>query len=114
MSAYFKGLCSAYTADATRLSAIRLLVPGRAQDHVILPERITKEPLGPVVRAADETWLILVRWVLLSLIAAEEYGVTRGNGKDRMRDPLIARALEPRTDVTWLSESNRARSSARS
>lgn len=99
-SAYFKGLCSAYTGDAAHLSAIRLLVSGRAQDHVILPERIAKEPLGPVVRATDEMWLMLVRWVLFSLIAAEEYGVTQGNVKERMRDPAIARALEPGTDVS--------------
>jgi general L-amino acid transport system substrate-binding protein len=100
VSAYIKGLCSAYTADAAHLSAVRLLLPGRAQDHVILPERIAKEPLGPVVRATDETWLVLVRWVLLSLIAAEESGVTQGNGKERMRDPLIAGPLEPGTDVS--------------
>ncbi|SAL01525.1 extracellular solute-binding protein [Caballeronia arationis] len=99
-NAYFNGRCSAYTADAAHLSAIRLLVPGRAEDHVILPERIAKEPLGPVVRATDDAWLTLVHWVLLSLIAAEEYGVTQGNVKERMRDPAIAKALEPGTDVS--------------
>lgn len=99
-NAYFKGLCRAYTADAAHLSAVRLLVPGRAADHVILPERIAKEPLGPVVRATDDAWLTLVRWVLLSLIAAEEYGVTQGNAKERMRDPSIAKALEPGADVS--------------
>jgi general L-amino acid transport system substrate-binding protein len=67
---------------------------------VILPERIAKEPLGPVVRATDDAWLTLVHWVLLSLIAAEEYGVTQGNVKERMRDPAIAKALEPGTDVS--------------
>jgi general L-amino acid transport system substrate-binding protein len=96
--AYFKGRCRAYTADASHLSAVRLHAPGGANQYVILPERIAKEPLGPVVRADDETWLTLVRWVLFSLIAAEEYGVTQSNAGERLRDPLVARVLR---DVDW-------------
>jgi general L-amino acid transport system substrate-binding protein len=98
--AYFAGRCSAYTADATHLSAARLRAPAGVQDYVILPERIAKEPLGPVVRADDDTWLTLVRWVLFSLINAEENGITQDNVRERMSDPVVARMLDPGSDVT--------------
>jgi general L-amino acid transport system substrate-binding protein len=98
-AAFFAGRCSAYTADATHLAAVRQRAPGGAEGYVILPERIAKEPLGPVVRADDDTWLTLVRWVLFSLITAEEYGVTQANVRERMRDPAVARALDPGADV---------------
>jgi general L-amino acid transport system substrate-binding protein len=98
--AFFAGRCAAYTADASYLTALRLQAPGGAAAFEILPERISKEPLGPVVRGGDESWLTLVRWVLLTLIAAEEIGVTRENLQTRMRDPLIQQALVPDDTVT--------------
>lgn len=98
--AFFAGRCAAYTADASYLSALRLRAPGGAQAFTILPERISKEPLGPVIRGGDEVWLTLVRWVLLTLIAAEEIGVTRENLETRIRDPLVYRALVPDDTVT--------------
>ncbi|MGF6603336.1 general L-amino acid transport system substrate-binding protein [Paraburkholderia sp. GAS448] len=94
-NAFFAGRCNAYTADASHLAATRLLAPGGAQAYVLLPEQIAKEPLGPAVRDDDPEWLTLVRWVLFSLIAAEESGITREN----VRDPLVIRALAPGDDI---------------
>jgi general L-amino acid transport system substrate-binding protein len=98
--AFFAGRCAAYTADASYLSALRLRAPGGAQAFTILPERISKEPLGPVVGGGDQPWLTLVRWVLLTLISAEENGVTRENLEMRLRDPSVYRALVPDDTVT--------------
>ena len=74
--AFFAGRCVAYTGDAAQLAAARLRAPAPA-DFVILPERISKEPFAPVVRRGDEDWLTLVRWVLFTLLLAEEHGVTQ-------------------------------------
>jgi general L-amino acid transport system substrate-binding protein len=98
--AFFAGRCAAYTADASYLNALRLRAPGGPPAFTILPERISKEPLGPVVRGGDESWLTLVRWVLLTLVAAEEIGVTRENLSMRMRNPLVHQALVPDDTVT--------------
>lgn len=77
--AFFAGRCAAYTSDASQLAAARLAVPGGQQRFVILPDRITREPIGPVVRRGDDDWYTLVRWVLFTLIAAEENGLTAHN-----------------------------------
>lgn len=98
--AFFAGRCSAYTADASYLTAMRLRAPGGPASFVILPERVSKEPLGPVVLGGDAPWLILVRWVLFTLIAAEELGVTRESLQARMRDPVVLQALVPDDTVT--------------
>ncbi len=98
--AFFAGHCSAYTGDASALAAARLRAPGGAQSYTILPEQISKEPLGPVVRDDDAHWLTLVRWVFFSLIAAEEANVTRENVGERMRDPVVARAFDAGDDVS--------------
>ncbi|MBN9889649.1 amino acid ABC transporter substrate-binding protein [Salipiger abyssi] len=75
---YLAGACDVYTTDASGLAATRASfeAPG---DHVILPEIISKEPLGPLVRHGDNEWGDIVRWTLNALIAAEEYGVTSAN-----------------------------------
>ncbi|MEZ0306839.1 MAG: amino acid ABC transporter substrate-binding protein [Ramlibacter sp.] len=91
--AFFSGRCRAYTSDASQLAAVRASAPAGGADYTILEERISKEPLGPVVKGGDEEWATLVRWVLFSLVAAEENGVDRGNVAARMREPLIKRAL---------------------
>jgi general L-amino acid transport system substrate-binding protein len=77
--AFFAGQCRAYTSDASQLAAVRVRAPGGMHDFAILPERISKEPLGPVVQGGDAEWETLVRWVLYVLISAEEQGVTRAN-----------------------------------
>jgi len=91
--AFFAGRCGAFTSDASQLAAARLRAPGGAQAYVILPERISKEPLGPAVRNGDDDWLTLVRWVLFALVTAEETGVTRENIRERLRDPALQQSL---------------------
>ncbi|MCA2014143.1 amino acid ABC transporter substrate-binding protein [Pararhodobacter sp. CCB-MM2] len=75
---YLAGACDVYTTDASGLAATRASfeAPG---DHVILPEIISKEPLGPLVRQGDDQWADIARWTLNALIAAEELGVTSSN-----------------------------------
>ncbi len=75
---YLAGACDVYTTDASGLAATRATfeVPG---DHVLLPEIISKEPLGPLVRHGDNEWGDIVMWTLNALIAAEELGVTSAN-----------------------------------
>ena len=92
--ALFSGKCAAYTSDASQLAAARLGAPGGPQGWVILPERISKEPLAPAVLGGDEEWFLLVRWVLYAQIAAEEYGLTRANIEQTVRqtrDPGLRR-----------------------
>jgi general L-amino acid transport system substrate-binding protein len=75
---YLAGRCDVYTTDASGLAASRATFDNPA-DHIILPEIISKEPLGPAVREGDEVWGDVVRWSLNALILAEEYGVTSEN-----------------------------------
>ena len=86
-SAYLSGRCDAYTTDVSGLTSIRAGQGPRANDHVILPEVISREPLGPLVRKGDPRWLDIVRWTLNALVAAEENGVTAANAESRARDP---------------------------
>ena len=78
---YLAGACDAYTTDASGLAATRATFEAPA-DHVILPEIISKEPLGPLVRHGDNEWGDIVRWTLNALIAAEELGVSSANMSD--------------------------------
>lgn len=77
VDAFLAGRCHAYTSDASQLAAARLRLPGGPQSVEILPERISKEPLAPVVLNTDREWATLVRWVLYGLILAEEHGAGR-------------------------------------
>ncbi|WP_439154422.1 amino acid ABC transporter substrate-binding protein [Yoonia sp.] len=75
---YLAGACDVYTTDASGLAATRATFEAPA-DHVLLPEIISKEPLGPLVRHGDSEWGDIARWTLNALIAAEELGVTSAN-----------------------------------
>ncbi|WP_093120265.1 amino acid ABC transporter substrate-binding protein [Salinihabitans flavidus] len=75
---YLAGACDVYTTDASGLAATRASFEN-AGDHVILPEIISKEPLGPLVRHGDNEWGDVVRWTLNALIAAEEMGINSDN-----------------------------------
>jgi len=75
---YLAGACDVYTTDASGLAASRATFEDPTA-HVILPEIISKEPLGPLVRQGDEDWGDIVRWTLNALIAAEELGITSAN-----------------------------------
>ena len=76
--AYESGKCDTFTADVSQLYALRLNL-SKPDDHVILPDVISKEPLAPVVRQRDDDWMMIVKWTLYAMINAEELGVTSQN-----------------------------------
>jgi general L-amino acid transport system substrate-binding protein len=78
VKAYDAGRCDAYTTDASGLYAERLRL-ANPNDHVVLPEIISKEPLGPAVRHGDDQWFDIVKWVFFAMIIAEEEGLTQKN-----------------------------------
>ena len=94
-AAFFSGRCDVMTGDASGLAAQRLGRASNPDDYVVLPERISKEPLAPVVRHGDEEWNDIVRWVVYALIEAEEKGITQKNVDDMAKsdDPNIKRML---------------------
>jgi general L-amino acid transport system substrate-binding protein len=76
--AYDSGQCDVLTADVSRLYALRLKF-SKPDDHVILPDVISKEPLAPVVRHKDDDWLLIVKWTFYAMVNAEELGITSQN-----------------------------------
>jgi general L-amino acid transport system substrate-binding protein len=94
-AAYAREDCDAMSADISALAAARTTLSNPEQ-HAILPDVISKEPLGPAVKRGDETWTSIVRWTLNALILAEELGVTSENA-DRMAEdspnPVVRRLL---------------------
>ncbi len=78
VGAYVSGRCDAYTTDASGLASTRSAQQNPAE-HLILPDIISKEPLGPVVRQGDPRFADIVRWVHFLLVAAEEFGITQAN-----------------------------------
>nr|WP_298099237.1 amino acid ABC transporter substrate-binding protein [uncultured Shinella sp.] len=92
---YLAGACDAYTSDISVMSALRSTFEN-PKEHIILPDVISKEPVGPLVRQSDPEWGDLVRWTLNALIAAEEFGVTAANAEEMARnsnDPEVKRLL---------------------
>jgi general L-amino acid transport system substrate-binding protein len=91
---YLAGRCDIYTTDASGLSAQRSTFPN-PDDHIVLPEIISKEPLGPAVRHGDDHWADIVTWVLNATITAEEKGITSANVDSKMnsKDPEVLRLL---------------------
>jgi len=92
--AYDTGRCDAYTTDASGLYAERLKM-ANPDDNIVLPEIISKEPLGPSVRKDDIQWFEIVQWTHYALITAEELGVTQANVDEKLRsdNPAIRRLL---------------------
>jgi len=91
---YLAGRCDVYTTDVSGLAATRSIFTD-PENHVILPEIISKEPLGPAVRQGDDQWADIVRWIYNAIVTAEEKGVTSTN-VDQMKnanDPEIKRLL---------------------
>ncbi|MDX2288657.1 MAG: amino acid ABC transporter substrate-binding protein [Hyphomicrobiaceae bacterium] len=78
IAAYNAGRCDAFTTDVSQLYSIRLTL-GKADDHIVLPEIISKEPLGPAVRQGEAQWANVVRWVHFAMLNAEELGVSKAN-----------------------------------
>lgn len=99
--AYFSGRCVAYTTDASGLASVRNKEAKNPDEHVILPQLISKEPLGPMVRRGDDEWFAISKWVIHGLLEAEEYGVTQAN-VDQMKsstDPVVQRILGTTEDT---------------
>jgi general L-amino acid transport system substrate-binding protein len=94
IKAYDAGRCDAYTTDASGLYAERLRLT-QPNDHVVLPEIISKEPLGPSVRHGDDQWFDIVKWVHFAMLNAEEAGITQKNVDEMMKstNPDIKRLL---------------------
>jgi general L-amino acid transport system substrate-binding protein len=92
--AYDSGRCDAYTTDASGLYSERLKM-SNPDDHIVLPEIISKEPLGPSVRKDDVQWFQIVQWTHYALITAEELGVTQANVDEKLKsdNPAIRRLL---------------------
>jgi general L-amino acid transport system substrate-binding protein len=93
-SAYDLGRCDVYTSDKSGLAAQRLKMQ-KPDDHIILEETISKEPLGPAVRHGDDEWFDVVKWTLMALIEAEELNITQENidSFKNTNNPRIARFL---------------------
>jgi general L-amino acid transport system substrate-binding protein len=118
-AAYFSGRCQAYTTDASGLASVRNKEAKDPKEHLILPELISKEPLGPMVRRGDDEWFAIAKWVIHGLVEAEEYGVTQANvaamAKDS-KDPVIGRLTGSTEDIgkhlgldkEWLSRAIKA------
>lgn len=94
VKAYEDGRCDVYTTDSSALAAERSKF-ANPDDHIILPEIISKEPLGPVVRAGDTQWFNLARWTYFALLEAEELGVTSANVDEMLGsdNPAVKRLL---------------------
>lgn len=89
------GRCDAYTTDSSGLAAERLKF-SKPDDFMILPDLISREPLGPAVKRGDENWFALVRWVHYAMINAEEFGVTQANVDEQLKsstNPEVRRLL---------------------
>ena len=86
IKAYEAGRCDVFTSDVSQLYAMRLKL-ANTSDHVVLPEIISKEPLGPVVRHGDDQWFDIVKWVLFAMLNAEELNVTQKNLDEQLKSP---------------------------
>ena len=94
VAAYDAGRCDVYTTDRSGLAAQRLKLKN-PEDHMVLPDIISKEPLGPVVQQGDDQWFNIVKWVHFAMVNAEEMGVTSANADEmkNSKDPGIKRLL---------------------
>ncbi len=95
LSAFFAGRCDVFSTDASGLASIRTSRAPKPDDYVILPEIISKEPLGPLVRQGDDQWLNIVKWTHHAMVAAEEYGITSANVDEQLKsaNPNVQRIL---------------------
>jgi general L-amino acid transport system substrate-binding protein len=94
VQAYDAGRCDTYTTDKSGLAAQRTKMKN-PDEHIVLPETISKEPLGPAVRHGDQVWEDIVRWSLFAMIEAEEYGITSANADSMTtsENPAIKRLV---------------------
>ena len=94
LAAYKDGRCDVYTTDQSGLYSVRLKLPN-PEENVVLPEIISKEPLGPVVRQGDDAWFNVVKWTYFTLVNAEELGITSKNVEEMKssKNPEVQRLL---------------------
>lgn len=95
VNAFAAGRCDVFTTDASGLASIRISKLSNPDDYEVLPEIISKEPLGPFVRQGDDQWLNIVKWTLQALINAEELGLTSANVDEELKstNPNVQRLL---------------------
>jgi general L-amino acid transport system substrate-binding protein len=101
LNAYFAGRCDVFTTDHSGLIALRGSRAPKPAEHVILPEIISKEPLGPVVRHGDDRWFDVVKWSLFAMLEAEELGITSKNIEQHAKsaNPSIQRFVGASGDL---------------
>jgi general L-amino acid transport system substrate-binding protein len=99
LNAYFAGRCDVYTTDHSGLIALRATRATRPDDHLILPEVISKEPLGPAVRHGDDRWFDIVKWSLYAMIEAEELGLSSKNIDQQTANPAVQRFVGASGDL---------------
>ena len=101
LNAYFSGRCDAFTTDQSGLVALRASRAPKPDDHLILPELISKEPLGPAVRHGDDRWFDIVKWSLFAMIEAEELGLSSKNIDEQAKgqNPTIQRFVGASGDI---------------
>ncbi len=94
LTAYDTGRCDAFTSDASQLYSVRLKL-AKPDEHIVLPEIVSKEPLGPFVRHGDEQWYDIVKWIHFALLTAEEGNVNKANVDDSLKsaNPELKRLL---------------------
>ncbi len=90
IKALLSGRCDAASSDSSNLASVRGAGVPNPDDFVILPDRISKEPLGPMVRQSDDKWFDIVRWSMMAMLEAEENGVTAANA-----DKMLAESTNP-------------------
>jgi general L-amino acid transport system substrate-binding protein len=95
VNAFAAGRCDVFTTDASGLASIRVSKMTNPDDYLVLPEIISKEPLGPFVRQGDDRWLNIVKWSLHAMIGAEELGITSANVDEQLKsaNPNVQRLL---------------------
>ena len=100
-NAYFSGRCDVFTTDVSGLVSIRAARSQTPGDHIILPEVISKEPLGPAVRHGDDKWFDVVKWAMFAMLEAEEMGLTSKNIDQAAanKDPGVQRFIGATGDI---------------
>ena len=84
---FFSGRCDVLTTDASQLASIRATSAPQPDDYAILPELISKEPLGPFVRQGDQQWFNVVKWTLMAMLETEELGINQKNVDEMLKNP---------------------------
>jgi general L-amino acid transport system substrate-binding protein len=101
LNAYFTGRCDVFTTDVSGLVSTRGSRAPNAADHIILPEVISKEPLGPAVRHGDDKWFDVVKWTMFAMLEAEEMGISSKNIEQQAgsKDPAVQRFVGASGDI---------------